>query len=115
MPLLPFVLTSLLPFGLMPAPSGHGLVTLVICTADGAVMLAVPADQAPPPSEDGRSHDVPAPCPFSLHAAPAVLPPAIKVSEAVTYRLSPPAITPELPGRIDPIVNPRPRGPPVPL
>jgi hypothetical protein len=104
---------SLLPFGLMPAPSDHGLVTFVICTPDGAVTMVVPADQAPPPAEDDRSHDAPAACPFSLHAAPAVLPPAAQVSEAVTYRVPPPAITPELPEHLDLIVNPQPRGPPI--
>ena len=113
LPLLPFVLMSLLPFGLMPAPSDHGLVTFVICTPDGAVTMVVPADQAPPPAEDDRSHDAPAACPFSLHAAPAVLPPAAQVSEAVTYRVPPPAITPELPEHLDLIVNPQPRGPPI--
>ena len=114
LPLLPFVLTSLLPLGLMPAPSGHEFVTFVICTLDGAATRVVPADQAPLPAEDdGGSDDAPALCPFSLHAASAVLPPAIQIAEAVSYRTAPPAIMPELPGRAKAIVNPRPRGPPV--
>jgi hypothetical protein len=113
LPLLPFVLSSLLPLGLMPAPSDNGLITFVICTPDGAGTRSISADQAPVPAEDDGSDNASAPCPFSLHAALAVLPLPLQVAEAVAYRIASPAIMAERPDRADAIVDPRPRGPPV--
>lgn len=82
--LVPFLLTSLIASGVMPARSQSGAVLLVICTAEGMAELLVdpetmqPADKSAPhaPEKSGQ------PCAwavsqatFTLPELPALMPP----------------------------------------
>lgn len=55
--LLPFLLSSMIASGVMPARAANGAITLVICTANGAMeMLVDPATMQP----TAPGHDMPA-------------------------------------------------------
>ena len=66
--LLPFMVSALLPAGMMPALSSDGSFTLVICTPDGAEERSFPTD-------DEQQNSTSSWCPLSLLSAP-VLPSA---------------------------------------
>ncbi|MEM9629182.1 MAG: DUF2946 family protein [Pseudomonadota bacterium] len=63
--LLPFMVSALLPAGMMPAVSADGSFTLVICTADGAEERSFPV-------EGEQQNSASSLCPLSLLSAPAL-------------------------------------------
>jgi len=66
--LLPFLANTLMPVGMMPAVSGDGTITLVICTAHGPQERTFPASDEEPKGTSSW-------CPLSLIGTP-VLPSA---------------------------------------
>lgn len=103
--LLPFMVSVLVPAGLMPAVSGDGTITLVICTGHGPEERSFPADESEP---DGASSW----CPFSLLNASVLVPERIdegradqrETVQAVVIERDVPATSG--------IATSRPRGPP---
>ncbi|MGI9503412.1 MAG: hypothetical protein ACR2RE_10205, partial [Geminicoccaceae bacterium] len=65
--LLPFIVSVMVPVGLMPAVSSEGAFTLVICTGHGLEERSVPATDDEPESASAW-------CPFSLLSVPALAP-----------------------------------------
>lgn len=63
--LLPFMISVLLPVGVMPTINGDGSITLIICTVHGPEERSFPSHNEEP--EGAASW-----CPFSLLGSPAV-------------------------------------------
>ncbi|NJO38009.1 MAG: hypothetical protein HC871_10860 [Rhizobiales bacterium] len=106
--LLPFLVMSLLPVGLMPAVKGDGTLTLVICTPDGPEVRSIPAS-------DDESEKASERCLFSLHAAAVVMPTVVRVAEPVVFSAAAIPTLPQWSWQDAFFVSPRPRGPPVAL
>jgi hypothetical protein len=73
---LPFVVLSLLPAGLMPARAADGTMVIVLCTGDGPVEMTVDLDD----------HDHPAMsqmCDWAVHGAVALMPDLIALPRPV--------------------------------
>jgi hypothetical protein len=64
---LPFVVLSLLPAGLMPARAADGTVMMVLCVGDRTVEVAVDLD-------GGADHEIAQTCDWAVHGAAAVIP-----------------------------------------
>lgn len=76
--LLPFLLVSALPKGVMPATTGDGWITVTICTTDGlrSIVLDETGQEVPADPNDDTSpgnH-----CVFSFLGSDAVAPGAVK-------------------------------------
>lgn len=110
--LLPFLVTSLLPVGLMPAVTGDGALTLVICTPDGPQERSVPVSG---PASDEQPEKVFERCLFSLHAAAIVMPTLVRGAEPVAFAAASIPALPQSSWQDAFFVSPKPRGPPVAL
>ncbi|MEZ5933643.1 MAG: hypothetical protein R3F54_17170 [Alphaproteobacteria bacterium] len=106
--MLPFLLTSLLPVGLMPAATGDGTLTLVICTLDGPEQRSIPASEKAPEKTSER-------CLFSLHAAAVVLPATVRIAEPTAFAAVSSPLLPQPSRQGAFFATPKPRGPPVTL
>ena len=106
--LLPFLVGTLLPAGLMPVASSNGMLTLVICTVDGPLELSLPTSE----DETEHSRDW---CPYSLHSAPDLAPGLIRTVERFGFtKIEPVVEKKNVVVSID-IASHRSRGPPATL
>ena len=106
--LLPFVAGSLLPVGFMPAVSSDGMLTLVICTPDGALEKSFPA------SNNETEHAAEW-CPFSQLSAPALAPRPIQIGERHAFSKTNVDVSDyDVLAHVD-VAHPQPRGPPTTL
>lgn len=105
---LALLLLALLPPGAMPARIGDSF-SVVICTGDGPMTLAVDADGQPLTSPPGR----PAPCPFAVLTAAAALPaPIVLPAPGLVLHPFEPAQMPPLALRLAAVLAPSARAPP---
>ena len=75
---LPFVVLSLLPAGLMPARAADGTMVVVLCTGDGPVEMTVDLGHSKAPKMSQT-------CDWAVHGAAAVLPDLTAVPRAVSF------------------------------
>jgi len=106
--LLPFAVGALLPVGMMPGVSNDGMLTLVICTPEGAVEKSFPAS-------DQNTEHVTDWCLFSQLSAPALLPLAIRTIEDDRFTKIAIVISKRDVLAHTDVPRPQPRGPPVTL
>lgn len=103
--LLPFLVSALLPVGMMPVVSGEGTFKLVICTGHGLEERSLPAS-------DGEPERVSTWCPLSLLSASFLAPARIDQGKAIQVAAA--HVEPverDIPATTD-IATFRPRGPP---
>ena len=103
--LLPFLVSMLIPVGMMPAVSGNGVLTFVVCTAHGLQERSFPAPDEEPQSTSSW-------CLFSLLSAP-VLRPASSYAFGTDYNdvIEPALVELDAEAALD-VATARPRGPP---
>lgn len=106
--LVPVLLAALIPSGLMPVRAADGALTLVLCTPEGPVTLAVD-----PATGEPVQQTAPDRCAWAMAHAAALLPdpvPAVSVAPRAAEPLT--VAQASLPERQDRHPSPLPRGPP---
>jgi hypothetical protein len=106
LPVLPFLLTCLLPVGLMPAATTDGTLTLVICTQGALELRSVPA----PDDEQSEASER---CLFALHATAFLLPATVRAAEPLAFAALVARVGAPPCRRAAICASPKPRGPPV--
>ncbi|MTH76278.1 hypothetical protein [Paracoccus aestuariivivens] len=111
--LIPFLCSSLVMSGAMPAVDTEGRVTVILCGSDTPIEMALAADGTVEPISEKNPNQPHQPCIWSSHAQhalnavqPVVLP--SRNSRGQEFALARAAL-PVLPGPVPPIA----RGPPV--
>jgi hypothetical protein len=75
---LPFVVLSLLPAGLMPARAADGTVMMVLCVGDRTVEVAVDLD-------GGADHGIGQTCDWAVHGAALVMPDVVALPRPLAF------------------------------
>lgn len=106
--LLPFAVGTLLPVGMMPVVSSDGMLTLVICTPDGALERSFPGP-------DQNAEHAAEWCPFSQLSTSALPPLPIQTVENDQFTKIKIVLSKRDIRTHTDVLGPQPRGPPVTL